>query len=59
MFNGEKIRNDAWDYVMNDENYEITPVWEHYYMGCDYVNENYYKSLYADYEYYKNIMESL
>jgi len=59
MFNSEKILDDASDYVVNHEDYDIVRSWEHYYMARDYVNKNYYKALYAEYEYYRHIIDSL
>ena len=56
MFKGDKIRDDAWDCVSNDEDYDNMRAWEHYYMACDYVNENYYKNLEKECEYCKEIM---
>ena len=59
MFKSDKIYEDASEYVCNHEDYNIVRSWEHYYMARQFVEENLYKYLNADYEYYASFMKMI
>jgi len=63
MFKSEKISDYGVDYVLDyvftKEEIETGNIWKNYYMERDYLNINYYNSLYADYEYYRHIIDNL
>ena len=56
MFRDDKITDEAWRFVQNDEDYEVMKGRHHYRLMLSFVYENYYDNLMCEYLYYESIL---